>query len=65
MSDHESPPLTKQDFEALAREAGLVDLHRGVAQVGFVPLLETIGELREAGNRREETGEERGGAARA
>ncbi|HEX4699006.1 MAG TPA: phosphoenolpyruvate carboxylase [Actinomycetes bacterium] len=33
----------------LAREAGLVDLHGGVARIGFVPLLETIGELREAG----------------
>ncbi len=32
----------------LAREAGLVDVHRGLARVGFVPLLETISELRGA-----------------
>jgi phosphoenolpyruvate carboxylase len=33
----------------LAREAGLVDVHLGVARIGFVPLLETTEELRLAG----------------
>jgi phosphoenolpyruvate carboxylase len=32
----------------LAREAGLVDVHEGVARIGFVPLLETVEELRRA-----------------
>ena len=33
----------------LAREAGLVDVHRGLARIGFVPLLEQVDELRHAG----------------
>ncbi|HEY4606109.1 MAG TPA: phosphoenolpyruvate carboxylase [Acidimicrobiia bacterium] len=33
----------------LAREAGLIDLRRGIANLGLVPLVETIDDLRHAG----------------
>ncbi len=33
----------------LAREAGLVDVHAGTARIGFVPLLEQVRELHNAG----------------
>jgi phosphoenolpyruvate carboxylase len=42
-------PADLLEAVVLAREAGLVDLSQGVARLGFVPLIETITDLRNAG----------------
>ncbi|MEA1904094.1 MAG: phosphoenolpyruvate carboxylase [Actinomycetota bacterium] len=42
-------PTNVLEAVVLAREAGLVDLKRGIADVGFVPLVETIDDLRGSG----------------
>jgi phosphoenolpyruvate carboxylase len=42
-------PTDVVEAVVLAREAGLVDLGRGIADLGFVPLVETIDDLRGAG----------------
>lgn len=47
MTDDEADVLAAV---VLARDSGLVDLHSGVARIGFVPLLETIDGLRRAGD---------------
>lgn len=39
-------PTDVLEAAVLAREAGLIDLSRGIADVGFVPLVETIDDLR-------------------
>ena len=39
-------PVDVLEAVVLAREAGLVDLRRGIAEIGFVPLVETINDLR-------------------
>jgi phosphoenolpyruvate carboxylase len=43
-------PVHVLEAAVLAREAGLIDLNRGVAAIGFVPLVETIDDLRNAGD---------------
>jgi len=42
-------PTNVLEAVVLAREAGLVDLQRGIADIGFVPLVETIDDLRGSG----------------
>lgn len=42
-------PVDVLDAVILAREAGLVDLNQGVADLSFVPLVETIDDLRNSG----------------
>ncbi len=43
-------PANVLEAVVLAREAGLIDLNRGIADIGFVPLVETIDDLRRAGD---------------
>lgn len=42
-------PTDVIEAAVLAREAGLIDLNRGIADLGFVPLVETIDDLRASG----------------
>jgi phosphoenolpyruvate carboxylase len=42
-------PTHVVEAAVLAREAGLIDLKRGIADIGFVPLVETIDDLRGSG----------------
>ena len=42
-------PADVLETAVLAREAGLIDLRRGIARIGLVPLVETIDDLRSAG----------------
>ena len=42
-------PADVLETAVLAREAGLIDLHRSIARIGLVPLVETIDDLRNAG----------------
>ncbi len=42
-------PTDVLETAVLAREAGLIDLRRGIARIGLVPLVETIDDLRGAG----------------
>lgn len=43
-------PAHVLEAAVLAREAGLVDLHQDIADIGFVPLVETIDDLRNSGD---------------